>query len=80
MRRSIELVVGMYAVLRSGAAYVPVDPDQPSERNDYILDTASPVVVLSTARDDFATGTAIPVVDITDPPPPVGSVAFPRAS
>ncbi|MEK8072438.1 amino acid adenylation domain-containing protein [Rhodococcoides navarretei] len=80
MRRSVELVVGMYAVLRSGAAYVPVDPDQPAERNDYILDTASPVVVLSTARDEFDTGTAIPVVDITDPPEPSGSVMFSRAS
>ncbi|MDV8020306.1 non-ribosomal peptide synthetase [Rhodococcus sp. IEGM 1330] len=79
MRRSVELVVGMYAVLRSGAAYVPVDPDQPAERNDYILDTASPVVVLSTARDEFVTGTAIPVVDITDPPVPGVPVAFPRA-
>ncbi|MBY4110413.1 amino acid adenylation domain-containing protein [Rhodococcus fascians] len=80
MRRSVELVVGMYAVLRSGAAYVPVDPDQPTERNDYILDTAAPVVVLSTARDGFVTATAVPVVDITDPPEPAGSVVFPRAS
>ena len=79
MRRSVELVVGMYAVLRSGAAYVPVDPDQPAERNDYILDTASPIVVLSTVRDEFVTGTAIPVVDITDPPVPSGPVVFPRA-
>ncbi len=80
MRRSVELVVGMYAVLRAGAAYVPVDPDQPIERNDYILGTASPVVVLSTARDEFVTETVIPVVDITDPPEPSGSVLFPRAS
>ncbi|TFI41539.1 amino acid adenylation domain-containing protein [Rhodococcus sp. 1R11] len=80
MRRSVELVVGMYAVLRSGAAYVPVDPDQPTERNDYILDTASPAVVLSTARDEFVTATTVPVVDITDPPEPSESVVFPRAS
>ena len=51
MRRSIELVVGMYAVLRAGAGYVPVDPDHPASRTDYILDVAGPVCVLTTERD-----------------------------
>ncbi|SEE29322.1 non-ribosomal peptide synthase domain TIGR01720/amino acid adenylation domain-containing protein [Rhodococcus jostii] len=53
MRRSLELVTGVYAVLRTGAAFVPLDPDQPQERNDYILETAAPVCVLSTSRDGF---------------------------
>ncbi|MCA1006190.1 non-ribosomal peptide synthase/polyketide synthase [Rhodococcus hoagii] len=53
MRRSLDLLVGMYAVLTAGAGYVPVDPDQPSERNGYILDTAVPALVLSTSRDGF---------------------------
>ena len=29
MRRSFDLVVGMYAVVRAGGAYVPLDPDHP---------------------------------------------------
>ncbi|MCT7294319.1 amino acid adenylation domain-containing protein, partial [Rhodococcus sp. PAE-6] len=53
MRRSVELLVGMYAVVKAGGVYVPVDPDQPDERNAYILDTAAPVVILSTERDEF---------------------------
>lgn len=57
MRRSVELVIGMYAVLRAGGAYVPVDPDHPLDRVAYILDAADPLVVLTTHRDDFtATG------------------------
>ncbi|WP_230592596.1 amino acid adenylation domain-containing protein [Rhodococcoides fascians] len=64
MKRSIELVVGMYAVLRTGAAYVPLDPDQPIERNDHILSTADPMVVLSTSRDEFATTSDVPVLPI----------------
>ncbi|WP_280448192.1 hypothetical protein, partial [Nocardia cyriacigeorgica] len=32
MRRSIDLVVGMYAVSVAGGAYVPLDPDHPAER------------------------------------------------
>ncbi|AOW91887.1 hypothetical protein BFN03_02045 [Rhodococcus sp. WMMA185] len=54
MRPSLELMVGIYAVLRAGGAYVPIDPDQPRERNDYVLDTAAPVCVLSTSQDGFA--------------------------
>ncbi|MFD6895956.1 non-ribosomal peptide synthase/polyketide synthase, partial [Rhodococcus sp. NPDC060086] len=57
MRRSVELLVGMYAVAKAGGAYVPVDPTQPDERNAHILDTAAPVAVLTTTRDGFvATG------------------------
>ncbi|WP_258008839.1 AMP-binding protein, partial [Rhodococcus sp. ENV425] len=47
MRRSIELLVGMYAVAKAGGVYVPLDPDQPAERTGYILDAAAPVVVLT---------------------------------
>ncbi|WP_405488934.1 amino acid adenylation domain-containing protein [Nocardia sp. NBC_00511] len=53
MRRSVELVVAMYAVVKAGAAYVPLDPDQPGDRIGHILDTARPRVVLTTERDGF---------------------------
>ncbi|MDV6263453.1 non-ribosomal peptide synthetase [Rhodococcoides yunnanense] len=80
MRRSVELLVGMYAVLRVGAAYVPVDPDQPMERNDHILETASPVVVLTTSRDRFETVTGVPVKEIDGIANSFGRGAFPRPS
>ncbi|MGW4773423.1 AMP-binding protein, partial [Nocardia sp. NPDC004278] len=51
MRRSIDLVVGMYAVTMAGGAYVPLDPDHPGERIDYILETARPVCVLTSGSD-----------------------------
>ncbi|WP_084495105.1 amino acid adenylation domain-containing protein [Nocardia shimofusensis] len=47
MRRSLDQVVAMYAVLTAGGGYVPVDPDYPADRIDYILATAEPVVVLT---------------------------------
>nr|WP_245545996.1 non-ribosomal peptide synthetase [Nocardia higoensis] len=53
IRRSADLVIAMYAVARAGAAYVPIDPDQPAERVAIILGTAAPVRVLTTARDGF---------------------------
>ncbi|MEU8896756.1 amino acid adenylation domain-containing protein [Nocardia sp. NPDC048505] len=64
MRRSIDLVVAIYAVLESGAGYVPVDPDHPVERNDHVLGSARPRFVLTTAADGFETGTGTEVLDI----------------
>ncbi|MCL2534053.1 MAG: amino acid adenylation domain-containing protein, partial [Nocardiaceae bacterium] len=63
IRRSVDLLVAMYAVAKTGGAYVPVDPDQPAERTGYILDAAQPVCVLTTSRDGF-TAEACPVLEI----------------
>ncbi|MFH8978198.1 non-ribosomal peptide synthase/polyketide synthase [Streptomyces sp. NPDC017890] len=44
--RSAELVVAVLAVLKTGAAYLPVDPDYPAARIAYMLQDARPAVVL----------------------------------
>ncbi|HEY4939136.1 MAG TPA: amino acid adenylation domain-containing protein, partial [Actinomycetota bacterium] len=46
--RSVEMVVALLAVLKAGAAYLPVDPDYPAERIAYMLDDARPALVLTT--------------------------------
>lgn len=48
--RSTELVVAILAVLKSGAAYVPVDPEYPAARITYLLDDARPVLTVTDAR------------------------------
>jgi len=46
LERSFELVVATVAILKAGAAYVPLDPDSPVERLRLMLeDTAAPVVI-----------------------------------
>ncbi|MCU0286456.1 MAG: amino acid adenylation domain-containing protein [Acidobacteria bacterium] len=37
MERSIEMIIGMMGILKSGGAYLPIDPDYPQERIDYML-------------------------------------------
>ncbi|WP_179272367.1 amino acid adenylation domain-containing protein [Streptomyces sp. XY006] len=44
--RSAELAVALLAILKSGAAYLPFDPDDPAERIHAVLDDARPVCVL----------------------------------
>ncbi|NEE60854.1 amino acid adenylation domain-containing protein, partial [Streptomyces sp. SID8455] len=47
-RTSLHLVA-LFGVLRAGAVYVPLDPAHPLARNELILGTASPRLVLATA-------------------------------
>jgi nonribosomal peptide synthetase DhbF len=48
--RSVELVVGLLAILKTGAAYLPLDPDYPLDRIAFMLADAKPVAVV-TDRD-----------------------------
>lgn len=48
--RSPELISGMLAVLKTGAAYLPIDPAYPAERMKYLIDDAAPVCVVTNSR------------------------------
>lgn len=53
LRRSAQTVVAMLAVLKAGAAYVPLDPQYPAERLGYLLsDSDSQVLITETALLD----------------------------
>ncbi|MEU1145251.1 amino acid adenylation domain-containing protein [Streptomyces sp. NPDC005863] len=57
--RTTEFVVGMWGVLKAGAAYLPLDPGQPHGRLRAIVEEAAPALVLG---------------DVADPPGPWLSV------
>jgi amino acid adenylation domain-containing protein/thioester reductase-like protein len=48
--RSLEMVTGALAVLKAGAAYVPLDPNHPNERLEYLLEETAARVVLTQAH------------------------------
>lgn len=50
MTHSAEMIAAMLAVLKSGAAYVPAEPDLPRERTDYMMQTAGVKLVIT---DDY---------------------------
>jgi amino acid adenylation domain-containing protein len=47
--RSLEMVVGMLGILKVGAAYVPLDPQYPSERLSFMLEDAGVSALLTAA-------------------------------
>ncbi len=46
--RSFEMVVALLAVLKTGAAYLPLDPEYPDARLKYMLEDARPRCVVTT--------------------------------
>ncbi|MEW6738061.1 MAG: condensation domain-containing protein, partial [Acidobacteriota bacterium] len=50
MERSLDMVVVILAVLKAGAAYLPLDPEYPLERLAYMLDDSQAVVLLTQTR------------------------------
>jgi amino acid adenylation domain-containing protein len=47
MERSLDMLVGMLAILQAGGAYVPLDPNYPDERVAYTLEDSQAAVVLT---------------------------------
>ena len=46
LTRSIDLVVGLFGILKTGAAYVPLDPDFPQARRDFVIADSGASAVL----------------------------------
>ncbi|NLR59363.1 amino acid adenylation domain-containing protein [Chitinophaga polysaccharea] len=64
--RGFNMIVAMYAILKAGAAYVPVDPDYPVDRQQYILSSAAVSLLLVDQEYPLvAAAPAIPCLDIT---------------
>ncbi|WP_162625094.1 non-ribosomal peptide synthetase [Streptomyces cadmiisoli] len=59
--RSVDLIVGLLAVLKSGAGYLPIDPEYPAERIAFMLADAAPSLTLTTTEvaGRIATGPAL---------------------
>lgn len=47
MNRSFNTVAGLLGILKSGAAYVPLDPNLPEERLTYLIENAGLSVILT---------------------------------
>jgi amino acid adenylation domain-containing protein/non-ribosomal peptide synthase protein (TIGR01720 family) len=65
--RSAEAIVAILAVLKTGAAYVPIDPAVPAARIGFVLDDAAPIAAIThTGLTDRLDGRDLLVVNIDD--------------
>ncbi|HBV14238.1 non-ribosomal peptide synthetase [Chryseobacterium carnipullorum] len=52
MNRSLEMIIGILGILKSGGAYVPIDPDYPQSRKEYMLEDSGVKILLSDSDSD----------------------------
>ncbi|OUA11478.1 non-ribosomal peptide synthetase, partial [Bacillus thuringiensis] len=50
LERSVEMIVGVLGVIKSGAAYMPIDPDYPKERVNYILKNSDVDLIITESK------------------------------
>ena len=56
MERSVEMIIGLLAILKAGCAYLPIDPEYPIERVSYMLtDSKVPLVITQNELADIFT-------------------------
>ncbi|MCR8717523.1 amino acid adenylation domain-containing protein [Pseudomonas syringae] len=64
-RRSLETLIGLLAILKAGAAYVPIDPSHPRERLNYLLSDSAPMAVLTLSTlVDRLPPLAVPLIEL----------------
>ena len=66
--RRTELVVGMLAVLKTGGAYLPIDPAHPGDRIRQVIEDADPALVLTTGDVAEALDGVGPLTFVMDHP------------
>jgi amino acid adenylation domain-containing protein len=59
---SATMVIAIFAVLKTGAAYLPIDPGYPAERIRFMLDDAAPVLTLTSADAGMSLPARMPQV------------------
>ena len=65
--RSAQAIVSILAVLKTGAAYVPIDPAVPAARIEFMLDDAAPVAAITnTGLAPRLDGRDLLIIDVND--------------
>lgn len=62
MERCPEMVVCLLGILKAGGAYLPLDPEYPRQRLDYMIRDAAPAVILTQSHLQSLMGDHCPVV------------------
>jgi amino acid adenylation domain-containing protein len=66
VERSVEMLIGIFGILKAGGAYLPIDPEYPEDRVNYMLEDSKANVLLTRKR--YKEGISFPgvVVNVDD--------------
>lgn len=64
--RCNELMVGLYGILKSGGAYVPVNVSYPDDRIEYIIEDCQPKVVIIISDEIITANISVPVIHLKE--------------
>ncbi|MCL2841168.1 MAG: amino acid adenylation domain-containing protein, partial [Defluviitaleaceae bacterium] len=61
--RSLEMIVGIYGIIKAGGAYIPIDTGYPDERIRYMIEDSNPKVILTYQK---SIDTNIETIELSD--------------
>src|SRR6202040_3606028 len=68
LERSAQAIIAILAVLKTGAAYLPIDPGLPAARIGFMVADAAPIAAVTTAGlRSRLDGCDLLVIDVEDP-------------
>jgi amino acid adenylation domain-containing protein/thioester reductase-like protein len=50
VERSLDMIIGLLGILKAGGAYIPIDPEYPQQRIDYLVENSGMALLLTQAK------------------------------
>jgi amino acid adenylation domain-containing protein len=77
VERSFAMIIGLFGIIKSGAAYLPIAPDNPPDRTNYMLKNAGVKVLLVHNKTTNRTNFKGVIINLEDPQIYTGSTENP---
>ena len=72
LERSFEMIIGIFGILKAGAAYVPIDVDYPKDRMAFMVEDCQAKVILTQSHlKDNLPQTSAQIISLDQPMPPI---------
>jgi amino acid adenylation domain-containing protein len=71
--RSFEMIIGIWGILKAGGAYLPIVPETPTERIQYILSNSGAEIVLVQSKYKDKISNSVATINLNDPSAYTGS-------
>ena len=63
--RSVEMIAAIYGIIKSGGAYVPIDPTFPEKRIQYIINDCEPKAIVKCSSEEIEINVDCPFIELS---------------